>query len=163
MDNPLTLAQRALILATFLIGMGLAIAPLPASVRFMRPDWVALVLVYWCLAIPERIGIGSAWLLGLGLDVLYGSLLGEQALAKTLLAFLALRLTLRLRVFPRWQQAIAVGLLIGASDLVVFLVKAVRHVTVPVTSLMAPTIANMIVWPLVFLALREVRRRAGIS
>ena len=94
MDNPLTLKQRALILASFVAAMVLTIVPLPGAIRLLRPDWVALVLVYWCMALPVRIGVGSGWVLGLFLDVLYGSLLGEQALAKALLAYLTLRFTL---------------------------------------------------------------------
>ncbi len=72
MDNPLTLKQRLLILASFVLAMMLAIIPLPDSVRLLRPDWVSLVLVYWCMAVPERIGVGSGWIVGLFLDALYG-------------------------------------------------------------------------------------------
>ncbi|WP_298134122.1 rod shape-determining protein MreD [Acidiferrobacter sp.] len=163
MDNPLTPSQRLLIVATFVAAMVLAVIPLPASVELLRPDWVALVLVYWCMAIPERIGIASGWVLGLFLDALYGSLLGEQALAKALLAFLVLRFTLRLRMFPRSQQAIAVGALIAISDLTVIVINSFAHGTRFLWSDTAPMIANIIVWPAVFTILREVRRRAKIS
>ncbi len=163
MDNALNLRQRAVILASFLLAMILAIVPLPAAVRLLRPDWVALVLVYWCMAVPERIGVGSGWILGLFLDALYGSLLGEQALAKAVLAFLALRFTLRLRVFPRWQQALAVGVLVAISDLLVILTKSLVHGTTPLWRDTAPMLANVVLWPFLFAVLREVRRRAKIS
>ena len=163
MDSSFTLGQRATIVATFAIGILLNLLPLPRAVGILRPDWVALVLVYWCLAIPERIGVGSAWVLGLVLDGLYGSLLGEQALAKALLAFLTLRFTLRLRVFPRWQQSLAVAVLIALSDLVVLMVKSLAQGTTPIWSDTAPMIANLILWPFLFTVLREVRRRAKIS
>ncbi|HUW98880.1 MAG TPA: rod shape-determining protein MreD [Acidiferrobacter sp.] len=163
MDSPFTPTQRALVGLTFAISILLAILPLPGYTKLLRPDWVALVLVYWCMAIPDRVGIGSAWVLGLFLDILYGSLLGEQALAKVLLAFLALHFTMRLRMFPRWQQAIAAGVLIAISDLVVLLVKSLAHGTPPTWSDTAPMIANVIVWPFLFIILREVRRRAKIS
>ncbi len=163
MDNPLTLKQRAIILASFVAAMILAIVPLPGSLQLLRPDWVALVLVYWCMAVPERIGIGSGWVVGLFLDVLYGSLLGEQALAKALLAYLTLRFTLRLRVFPRWQQALAVGTLVALSDLILIMIKSLVRGAPPLWSDTAPMIANVIVWPFLFAVLREVRRRAKIS
>ncbi|MHB8254833.1 MAG: rod shape-determining protein MreD [Acidiferrobacter sp.] len=163
MDSSFTLTQRALVLTTFVLGILLAILPLPSYASLLRPDWVALVLVYWCMAIPNRVGVGSAWLLGLLLDVLYGSLLGEQALAKAVLAFVALRFTLRLRVFPRWQQAIAVGTLIAASDLLILMMNALIHGTPPIWSDTAPMVANVILWPFLFAVLREVRRRAKIS
>ncbi len=163
MDSSFTLSQRATIVATFAIGILLTLAPLPRAIGVLRPDWVALILVYWCLAIPDRIGVGSAWILGLVLDGLYGSLLGEQALAKALLAFLTLRFTLRLRVFPRWQQSLAVGILIALSDLLILMVKSLVQGTAPIWSDTAPMIANVILWPFLFTILREVRRRAKIS
>lgn len=163
MDNPLTLKQRALIIASFVAAMILAIVPLPGAIRLMRPDWAALVLVYWCMAIPERIGVGSGWVLGLFLDVLYGSLLGEQALAKALLAYLTLRFTLRLRMFPRWQQSLAVGTLVALSDLMLIMIKSLVRGHPPLWSDTAPMIANVILWPFLFGILREVRRRAKIS
>ena len=163
MDSSFTLTQRALVLTTFALGILLSILPLPGYISLLRPDWVALVLVYWCMAIPDRVGIGSAWALGLLLDVLYGSLLGEQALAKALLAFLTLRFTLRLRMFPRWQQSIGVGVLIAVSDLAVLMVKSLVHATPPIWSDTAPLVANVLLWPFLFAVLREVRRRAKIS
>jgi rod shape-determining protein MreD len=163
MDNPLTPEQRLIILASFISAMVLAVIPLPDSVQLLRPDWVALVLVYWCMAIPERIGVGTGFVAGLFLDVLYGSLLGEQALAKALLAFLALHFTLRLRMFPRLQQALAVGTLIAISDLMVIMIKSLVHGMPPLWSDTAPMVANIVVWPVVFTILREVRRRAKIS
>ncbi len=162
MDN-LTLRQMATIAATFLAAILLGIMPTPGAAAFMRPDWVAIVLVYWCIAIPERIGIGIAWLIGLLLDGLYGSLLGEQALAKAVLAYLALRFYMRLRVFPRWQQAVAVGFLIAGSDVIVLMIKSLIHGNVPVWSDTAPMVVNVVLWPFLFVILREVRRRAKIS
>lgn len=162
-DSSFTVRQRAIIIATFAIGILLTLVPLPRAASVLRPDWVALILVYWCLAIPDRIGVGSAWVLGLLLDGFYGSLLGEQAFAKALLAFLTLRFTLRLRVFPRWQQSLAVGILIAFSDLWILMVKSLVHGTAPIWSDTAPMIANVIVWPFLFTVLREVRRRAKIS
>lgn len=163
MDNNLRLSQRAVILATFAAAIVLAIIPTPGNIGLLRPDWVALILTYWVMAIPDRIGVGIAWLTGLTLDVLYGSLLGEQALAKALLAFLILRLYLRLRMFPRWQQALAVGVLIGLSDLVVLMIKSLVHGIPPVWSDTAPMVTNILLWPFIFAVLREVRRRAKIS
>ena len=163
MDSPFTLGQRALVVLTFAFAILLEILPLPSYAKLLRPDWVALVLVYWCMAIPDRVGVGGAWMLGLFLDTLYGSLLGEQALAKAMLAFLTLHFTLRLRMFPRWQQAIAVGVLIAISDLLILMVKSLVHGTPPIWSNTAPMVVNVILWPFLFAILREVRRRAKIS
>ncbi len=162
MDN-LTARQIATIAATFVVAILLGVMPTPGYAALLRPDWVAIVLVYWCIAIPDRIGIGIAWLIGLLLDGLYGSLLGEQALAKAFLAYLALRFYLRLRIFPRWQQAVAIGLLIAASDVVVLMTKSLVHGNTPIWGDTVPMMINVVLWPFLFPLLREVRRRAKIS
>jgi len=162
-NDALTFRQRAVVWATFASAILLTLAPLPNVLAILRPNWVALVLAYWYMAIPDRAGIGGAWVLGLFLDTIYGSLLGEQALAKAVLAFLILRFAHRLRVFPRWQQAMAVGVSVAVSDMVVLMIKSLVHGVHPIFSDTAPMVANAIVWPFLFVVLREVRRRAKIS
>src|SRR5690606_33122276 len=91
----------ASILAALLLGL----LPFPAAAAAFKPYWLALVLVYWLLEAPERAGLGVAFVVGLLADLLYGTLLGEQALRLTMLAFIVLRFRARLRFFPLWQQA----------------------------------------------------------
>ncbi|MFU1924423.1 rod shape-determining protein MreD, partial [Klebsiella pneumoniae] len=71
-----------------------------------RPLWLAMLLTYWVLLLPERVGMVTAWLLGLAQDVLYGNLLGQNALILGLITFLVLSLHQRLRMFPAWQQCL---------------------------------------------------------
>ena len=93
------------ILVSFLVAMMLTSLPLPETAIIYRPDWLILVLIYWCMAIPERIGIFTGWMLGLLLDVMYGSLLGQNAMAFSIIAYLVNILHLRVRMFPLWQQS----------------------------------------------------------
>ena len=96
------------ILITFLVAMLLMILPLPEWARPFRPQWVTLTLVYWCIALPHRFGVGTGFSLGIVLDVLTGTLLGQHALGLSLVAFIAVQLHARIRVFPFWQQSLAV-------------------------------------------------------
>ena len=75
-----------LILLTFAAAMLLTIIPLSDGFRALRPDWVALTLIFWCLALPDRVSVGSGFIAGLLLDVLTGTLLGQHALALSLVA-----------------------------------------------------------------------------
>ena len=85
-----------LILLTFAIAMLLTIIPLSDSFRALRPDWVALTLIFWCLALPYRVSVGSGFVAGLLLDVLTGTLLGQHALALSLIAYVCVRLHQRI-------------------------------------------------------------------
>jgi rod shape-determining protein MreD len=107
--------------------------------------------------------VGTGWLLGFLQDVLYGSLLGSNAIGKTLVAFLAVRLHLQLRMFPRWQQAVSVfGLLITNQLLVLWIRGAIGQA--PETfSYWTPSIVGALLWPWLFIILRDLRRRGGIS
>jgi hypothetical protein len=84
-----------------------------------------LTAIYWALAYPRRYGLALAWSAGLVLDVLKGGVLGQHALAMTVAVWLALRFHLRLRIFPIWQQTVAVGALIAVHQFLVFWVDGV--------------------------------------
>ena len=89
---------------TFAIGLLLSISPMPQFMEILRPLWLALLLAFWALYMPHKVGMVTAFCLGLAEDVLYGTLLGQNALTLTLITFLVLSLQQRLRVFPMWQQ-----------------------------------------------------------
>jgi len=151
------------ILASFICAFMLAAMPLPDWAQYWRPHWVALVLVYWCIALPRRVGIATAWVLGLLLDVLTGAVLGQNALALSLVAFLAVSLHQQIRVFPLGQQALVVGLVLLPLPLI----------TAGVTALVSPAgfeprylnglVTSMFLWPWVFVLLRDLRRRHHVA
>jgi rod shape-determining protein MreD len=106
------------ILLTFLAAAVLSVVPLPSWLQWARPEWMTLTLIYWCIALPHRAGIGTGLLAGIGLDVLEGSVLGQHALALVIVALLALLLYQRLRVYSLWQQAGVVFIMVGISQLI---------------------------------------------
>jgi len=155
--------RRVTLIGTFSVALILTIMPFPVWAEPFRPDWVGLVLIYWCLAIPDRVSVGTGWLLGFLQDVLYGSLLGSNAIGKTLVAFLAVRLHLQLRMFPRWQQAVSVfGLLITNQLLVLWIRGAIGQAPETI-SYWTPSIVGALLWPWLFIILRDLRRRSAIS
>lgn len=152
-----------IIASTFLVAILLSILPGPDWAEPFRPDWVGLVLIYWCMAIPQRVGVGVGWTVGLMLDVLYGSLLGQQALAKTLVAFITLKLHLQLRMFPRWQQAVSVLILIALNQLIILWVRSLIGQGPIGWSYWMSSAVSMLIWPWLFIILRDIRRRAHVS
>ena len=87
----------------------LGLVPLPALLQPLRPYWLALVLTYRVIETPDRAGLGFAFCIGLLADLLYGGILGEQALRLVVMAFILQRFRARLRFFPLSQQALAIG------------------------------------------------------
>src|SRR5688572_5098923 len=108
------------ILLTIILAGLLGIMPMPQWLEAWRPEWIALVLVYWVIALPHRIGLLTAWTVGFFVDVLEGSLLGLNAIALTLIAYVALSLYQRLRMFTPLQQSTTILMLIGVSQLLIF-------------------------------------------
>jgi len=151
------------IIFSFIAAFALTVFPLPNWLAVVRPEWVALVLIYWCMALPNRIGIGIAWAIGLMLDVLRIGLLGENALALCIIAYITLKLYQRLRVFPLWQQALSVFVLVSLSQMLHLWIKGITGQPIDLLTYWLPSISSMVAWPLVFTTLRALRRKFRVS
>ena len=86
---------------SIVIALLLGLLPLPGVLQPLRPYWLALIVAYWVLEAPERVGLGFAFAVGVLADLLYGGLLGEQALRLVIMAFILQRFRLRLRFLQR--------------------------------------------------------------
>ena len=152
---------------TIIAGMVLSVVPMPQLVPielgFLRPDWVALVLVYWIIALPHRVGILTAWLAGIAMDVLLGSLIGQHALSYVLIAYVALSLYQRLRMFSVWQQATVLFVLLGVNQLVGFWIESIAGLADWRFWYLLPALSGAFLWPWVFLMLRSLRRWTGMT
>ncbi len=147
------------IIASFIVAALLLVMPLPESLDYYRPEWIALFLIYWVMALPHRVGLLSAWIIGLFVDVLEDSLLGLNALVLALVAYLALSLYRRLRMFTMLQQASTVFILIGLHQLVSFWILTVSEQnTSPNLMFLVSAFSSALIWPLVFYGLRYLRR-----
>lgn len=147
------------ILVSFLLAMILTSLPLPESAVIYRPDWLALALIYWCMALPDRIGIFTGWLLGLVLDVMYGSLLGQNAMAFSIIAYLVNILHLRVRMFPLWQQSVMVFLLVILHLAMSAWIRGIAGQFFVTWTYWMPALTSALVWPFIFIVLRDFRRQ----
>lgn len=151
------------IVFSFFVAYFLALLPFPHWAEWGRPEWVALVLLYWVIALPHRVGVFTGWTVGLGLDILEGSVLGLNGLSLAMMAYLAILLHRRLRVFPAWQQALAVLVLVGLSQLMVRLISNLVG-GVPSTLLYwLPSLVSAFLWPWLLVILRFIRRRFVVT
>ncbi len=151
------------IIISFMVAFMLMVVPLPDWAHLWRPSWVTMALIYWCLAVPQRVGIGVGWMLGLILDVLMGALLGQHAMGLALVAYLSLKFHLRIRVLPLWHQGIGVFLLVLLERTLAVWVKGVQGLPTPDWAVWPPALTSTLLWPWLFIILRDVRRNYRVS
>lgn len=151
------------ILVTFAIALGLTALPLPDWARPFRPEWVTLVLVYWCLALPSRVNVGVGWLVGLFVDVITGNLLGQHALSLAVVAYVTVKVHTQVRVYPLWQQALSVFVLVALSQLLVVWVKGIIGQAPESWVYWAPSVTSAVLWPWIYIVMRDVRRKFRVA
>ncbi|MGD0962059.1 MAG: rod shape-determining protein MreD, partial [Methylomonas sp.] len=128
-QSPLSIFYFLLTIAAAMI---LRITSVSLWLDVWNPDWIALVLIYWTMALPDRFGVFSAWSIGLLTDVLTGRLLGQYALIYALIAYFCIKEHRRLRQFPRIQQCLYVFFCLLGSQCIIYgaeSMKATNHLT----------------------------------
>lgn len=145
--------------SSLLLALLASALPLPTAVQPFRPHLLALVLAYWTLETPQRIGVGIAFLLGLAADVLTGTLLGEQGIRLAVFAHLVLRFRTQLRFFPLSQQAAALALLLYLDLVLAASLRLLLGNPGVTIGYLAGPIVGMLLWPWGFLLLDRLRLR----
>ncbi len=158
--------RLSMVLVTLAVAMLLTLIPLPAFVDPLRPYWVALVLIYWCLETQGLISLGLAFVVGLALDLLTGSLFGQHALSLVVLVYLATRFRARIRFFPPWQQALSVLALLVNDRIILLWIMSLRGEPLPAIDFWAAPVVGTAIWPWLFLILdryRGVMRQRSVT
>ncbi len=153
-------SQRLPVIITLVVGLMLTIMPLPDSIQAFRPDWLALLMIFWAMQLPRTWSVGSAWIVGIVLDVSYGTLLGQHALALCFIVFVTVRFHLLMRVFPLSQLSATVFALLAMYQFLLFWINGVAGVTAPAIAYWAPVITGTLIWPFLFMFLSGMRYRA---
>ncbi len=152
-----------IIIITFVVALALTILPLPEWLVAFRPEWVALTLIYWSMALPQRVGVISGFGLGLLLDTLKGAVLGQHALALAIIAYLAHKVHQQVRVYPMWQQALSIMGLLLLYQLLVMWVNGIIGVKSLSWLYWLPSLSSTLLWPWLYLILRDIRRQFGVK
>jgi len=158
MSRPLA-SRRTPVIVTLVVGLMLSIMPLPDWLIAFRPDWIALLLIFWSMQLPRTWSIGTAWIVGIVLDVSYGTLLGQHALALSIIVFVTVRFHLLMRVFPLSQLSATVFALLALYQFILFWVNGVMGVRAPAETYWGPVISGTILWPFLYMFLSGVRYR----
>ncbi len=154
---------RFVIWGSFLFALIFQTIPWPGTLDLLRPSWILLVTCYWVMALPHRVNVGSALILGLLWDLLLGSTLGIRGMMMSIVIYLVAMNFLVMRNMALWQQAFMVGLLAMTLEVLIFFGEyLIQDVTFNPLSLWSGLI-SCILWPWMFLLLRRVRRHWHIK
>ena len=143
---------------TLLVALGINL--LPAGRHPAQPDLLAVVVVFWNVHQPRRVGVGLAFLFGLLMDVHEGALLGQHALAYTMLSYVAISIHRRLTWFSLAEQALQILPVFLAAHLLSLVVRMLAGGMFPGWWLLLAPVFEALLWPLVTLLLLAPQRRA---
>lgn len=154
---------RLPVIVTIILAIMLTVMPLPGWAEPFRPDWVALTLIYWAMMLPRTWSVGTAWIIGIVIDVAQGTILGQHALALCFIVFVTVRFHLLMRVFPMQQLAATVFAILTLYQFILFWINGVAGVEVALSSYWGPVLTGTILWPIVMSLLTGVRMRVHLG
>lgn len=146
------------IILTLVAALLANLLPWSGWVIWLVPDFVALVVLYWCIEEPRKIGFLAAWSLGLLMDIAEGSLFGQHALAYSILAYAGIALHRRMQRFSLAPQVLHVIPLLLLTDLVVLLVRAMAGADFPGYAYFLGSLAGAALWPVLYYLLKLPQR-----
>ena len=148
-----------LVWLTLLLAAVLSLLPLPAWLSYARPSWIPMVAIFWILVLPQYYGLFFAWALGLVMDLLYGTVFGQHAMAMLFMALAVNQLHRRLRMYPWWQQSFMVLFITGLYELTVIWVGSATGRLAPSLLYLLPAVTSAILWPWLAAIMHSFRRR----
>jgi rod shape-determining protein MreD len=156
-----------LILLTVAVAMVLAVLHVPETwpqwLGWLRPAWVALVIFYWVMELPHRIGLISAWVLGALVDVLQAEPLGLNGIILATITYVAWRFYERLRMYSVAQQCGVMFLLVLSAELLRALVLDLVDDRGVSWGLLGPPLMSLLLWPVVAIVLGHLRLRFRVE
>jgi rod shape-determining protein MreD len=156
-------AGWATIIMTIIIAIILTVLPLPGWAESFRPAWLLMVVIYWAIALPHRVGIGIAWISGLILDVIQGTLLGENALIFICLTYIAIKIHRQIRMFSLLGQAGIIFLLMVLNQILVFWLQGLQGIGISGEWFWASALVSACLWPWLFMVLTDCLRRYRLN
>ena len=146
------------IISSIFIAIVLSLLPLPDWTAWLRPAWVLLVVIYWTMHSPYRVNVGWAWALGLLMDLLTGTLIGEHALGYTIICYAVSRMYIRLRMYPLIQQSLSVFFFVLAYQFTLYCIQGFIGELPNSQLFWLSSVTSMLLWPWLFVLLRDWRR-----
>jgi rod shape-determining protein MreD len=155
--------NKSFIFISIMIGIVLQIIPMPPPIDLYRPDWLLLILLYWAMALPNRVSVGIAGIAGLVLDILYGTALGVNSFALAIPIYLVSANYQRLRNYSMLQQAVMILVLSSLYHMIVYWLQYLITGIEFNWMFLWPALTSIVFWPWLFWLLRKFRRNLRVS
>lgn len=146
------------ICTTIFISFILALLPMPDWTIWIRPAWILLVMIYWAMIIPTQVGVGVAWIVGILFDLLSGTLLGEHALAFVAVIYFVSRMHIRLCMYPMLQQGLSVLVFVFQYQFILYCIQGFIGELPSSPLYWLSAVTSMLLWPWLFVLMRDCRR-----
>lgn len=150
--------SRLAIGITLMIAFILTLLPMPHWTIWLRPAWVLMMLIYWAMVMPYRVSVGLAWVSGLVLDLLNGTLLGEHALAFTIIIYFVARMQIRLNMFPLLQQGLSISMFLLCYQFILYCIQGFIGELPDSHLYWLSSLTSTLLWPWLFVLMRDYRR-----
>jgi rod shape-determining protein MreD len=151
-------AKGEFIVATLVAALMANMLPWAGWWLWLRPDFVALVVLFWCIDQPRKLGFTSAWLLGLLMDVAEGSFFGQHALAYSILAYAGIVLHRRVQRFSITPQVLHIIPLLLANDVIVLAIRMLAGADFPGYPYFLGSFVGGALWPALSVLLKLPQR-----
>jgi len=152
-------ARRSLVYLSLIMAVLVNLMPFDKVILVLRPDFIALTLLYWNIHQPQQAGMGIAFLSGLVMDVIDTSIMGQHAIAYCLMTFFALILHRRLRLFSAFRQIPAVLWILLLGQAMVFLTGILAGTYIPEWYFFLGSLTGALCWPLFAFLLGNFRKQ----
>lgn len=151
--------MRLLIIVSFVLALLLSIFPLPLEMRVWRPEFIALLVIYWATYSPEYFGVFSAWVCGIFADIILLNPLGQSALGLIVVTYVAHLSYQRMRSYALWKQAMWALILVGIYQLFSNWVMGFMGRDIDTMVSLGTAAATALLFPLVIVVLKKIRIR----
>ena len=151
------------VVVSMIIALMLTMVPMPEAIGAFRPDWIALIVIFWAMSVPRSYSVGVAWFAGILVDVTQGTLLGQHALALCAVTYIAVKFHLLMRVFPLLQLTATIFALLAFYQFLLFWINGVAGVAAPSMFYWGPVITGTVIWPLLYTFMSGVRYRVQLG
>ena len=142
--------NRMVALVMGIIGLTLTIIPVPQAFINFKPNWVLLLLIFLSINLPKQFNLGYSFSFGLIIDVIKGALLGQHALAMTVIVFMTTKYHLQLRIFPKFQLMAIILIILFLYHFILFWIDGVAGISTEIQDYWGPVITSSIVWPITY-------------